>query len=110
MPKITAQQIETKLERVAAKAILDHPKVKLIARVNHQDNFALFYARTAYCAMMDVICVQIEGKQKDAWTGWFNAACSSQPRGTSQSGFDLLARQIASRVYAKVEFSRLKTA
>jgi len=46
MPKVTPEQIVAELEPIAVKAVMADKKVKLLAKVNHQDNFALHYART----------------------------------------------------------------
>ena len=112
MPKITPEQITAELEPVAIKAVLADKKVKLLAKVNHQDNFALYYAKVAHDAMLDHIIAVIEGPKgarRDAYTDWLNQACTTPGRDPGRSCFDALARTNAAKAYAQLYPERCKS-
>lgn len=111
MPKITPESITAILEPIAIQAVLADKKVKLLAKVNNQDNFAIHYSRIAHDAMMDAICVVIDGKKgarRDAWIDWLNHACATASYRPSRSCFDALARSTAAKAYAKLYPKRCK--
>ncbi|MGV0949223.1 MAG: hypothetical protein ACOYB3_01030 [Azonexus sp.] len=112
MPKITPEQITAELEPVAVEAVLADKKVKLLAKVNHQDNFALYYAKVAQDAMMEAIIVVIEGPKgarRDAYTDWLNHACSTPARNPRLDCLDALARTNAAKAYAQLHPERCKS-
>lgn len=65
------ENILKKMSEAGKQAALAHPKVKLWAKVNHVDNFALAVFPTVYDAMMDVVIKQLDNDDSDCVT-WFN--------------------------------------
>lgn len=109
-PKTTPETIVAELEPIAIAAVLADKKVKLLAKVNHQDNFAGYYARIAHDAMVSHICTIIDGKRDaryNAWCDWFNEVCKNSD--ISRSKFDAYARSLAAKAYAKLYPERCKS-
>lgn len=102
---MTSEQIVAELEPIGLKAVLADKKVKLIARVNHRDNFALFYSRTAHDAMMAEVVKVVDSAscaRRDAFIDWFNTICKATGRNVNCSGFDALAQAIAGKAWDKL--------
>lgn len=105
----TQEQITKKLTAIAKKAVLAHPKSKLYAKVNHEDNFALVQARPAKDAMMDEICRKIDAKNpkvRNAWIDWLNQATSTPARNPRHTCFDAVALSAARAVYKQLRKSK----
>ena len=112
MAKVTPESILAELEPIAINAVMADKKVKLIAKVNHQDNFALYYADHAYCAMVEAVSVVVDGKRGaryDAWCDWFNVVCARKSPTDERCQLDALARQFAARAYAKLYPNRCQS-
>jgi hypothetical protein len=111
MKALKPEQIVAELEPIAIAAVLADKKVKLLAKVNHQDNFAGHYARTAHDAMVEAVCVVIDGKRDaryDAWCDWFNVVCAHKSPTDERCQLDALARQFAAKAYAQLHPERCK--
>jgi len=111
MPKTTPATIVAELEPIALAAVLADKKVKLLAKVNHQDNFAGYYARIAHDAMVDHVCKVINGKRDaryEAWCVWFNVVCAHRSATDERCQLDALARSFAAKVYAQLYPQRCK--
>ena len=65
------------LNKAGKQACLNHPKAKLWAKVNHDDNFTLAMKSTVEDAMMDVICNRIDLNDK-ACIDWWNKECNGE--------------------------------
>lgn len=65
------KKIITRLNKAGKKAGLAHPKAKLWAKVNHEDNFALAISSTVEEAMMDVAIDFIDAHDS-TFIDWFN--------------------------------------
>jgi hypothetical protein len=102
--------IASKIEPAGIKAVLAEPKVKLIAKVNNQDNFALYFTKVAHDAMLDALMPKLESRAKadQVYSDWFNHMVTTRPNRGNTSLFDSLARQAASKAYAKLHPERCK--
>jgi hypothetical protein len=69
--KRTVTKLIEALGKAGVKAGLAHPKAKLWAKVNHEDNFALAIHSTVEDAMLDVIGTRIDHKDT-VCIDWFN--------------------------------------
>lgn len=109
--KITPESITTELEPIAIAAVLADKKAKLLAKVNHQDNFALHYSRIAHDAMVEAVSAVIDGPRNaryNAWCDWFNVVCAHKSATNERCQFDTLARQFAAKAYAVLQPKRCK--
>ena len=87
------EKIIRKLIKAGMKAGLAHPKAKLWAKVNCEDNFALAISDTVNHAMMDVICDLIDAKDMTC-VDWFNKESNKE--------FKKIVRETSRLVYRKL--------
>lgn len=76
-------------------AVCAHPKARLYANVNHEDNFSLAMMGTARDAIMDVVCRELEKKPV---LDWFNAK-STKGRWDKYTPLDQFVRDICREAY-----------
>ena len=67
----------TTLTKAGKAACLAHPKAKLYAKVNSEDNFCLAMSGTIEDVMMGIICKRVD-LHDDACVNWWNTECNRQ--------------------------------
>jgi len=91
----TISVLVIQLVKAGLQAGTIHPKAKLWAKVNYEDNFCLAIRSTVYDAMLDVICNRIDAKDATIIEWWNNECGKEFPRiilRTSQELYKLLRK------------------
>ena len=100
--------IACEIEPAGIKAVLAEPKAKLIAKVNHQDNFALHFSKVAHDAMLEKLMPKLESRAKadQVYSDWFNHMVTAHPNRSNRSLFDGLAIEAARKAYNQLHPER----
>ena len=88
------EKMDKELAKVGLKAILKSKKVKLYAKVNHEDNFALHLAPVAHQAIIEDVSLLLTPDEID----WLNIMCEKE-RGKSVDKLDGFCLTIARQAY-----------
>lgn len=110
MKQEVIDRISNELLPIGVKAVAEAPKARLVAKVNHMDNFGLHFTPVAHNAILDHLIPKMEGKTKEAYeyADWFNYMCNNpntvfhhgRHMPTNRSLFDALANRAAKAAFS----------
>ncbi len=81
------------LNKIGRQAALNHPKCKLWAKVNCEDNFALVISSVVDLAIMDLVSSKIIENDNKEWRDWYD---------DNVKNLDKIALSIGRKVYKEL--------